>query len=389
MKIRKKKKNKRSAIMLSSADAYDILCSDGYTSLDKNPEIMTACRRIAELIGMITIHIMSNTERGDVRIVNELSRKIDINPCSTMTRKTFIEAVVMNLLLYGRGNSVVQPHTSNGYLEDLIPIEASRVSFMGDTNAYTIMIDGVPYTSDDVLHFVYNPNPHYLYKGQGITTQLKDVANNLKQAQTTINGFLKSKWKPSLIIKVDGLVDEFSNKSGRRKLIEEYVESGEAGAPWLLPADQFQVEQVKPLSLADLAISDTVELDKRTVASIIGVPAFLLGIDKYNAEEWNNFVNTTVKSIVIGLQQELTKKLIYSPDMYIRFNVMSLLDWDIETISSVFGSLSDRGFVTGNEVRDKLGMSPKEGLDELRVLENYIPYEMSGNQKKLYKEDEK
>jgi hypothetical protein len=69
--------------------------------------------------------------------------------------------------------------------------------------------------------------------------------------------------------------------------------------------------------------------------------------------------------------------------MYVRFNVLSLYDWDIKTLADVFGGLSDRGFVDGNEVRDRLGLSPRDGLDELRVLENYIPYEMSAYQKKL------
>ena len=90
----------------------------------------------------------------------------------------------------------------------------------------------------------------------------------------------------------------------------------------------------------------------------------------------------------MGIQQEMTKKLILSPNWYIRFNILSLLDWDIQTISSVFCALADRGFVTGNEVRDKIGMSPREGLNDLRVLENYIPNDMSGLQKKLIQEGE-
>ena len=79
----------------------------------------------------------------------------------------------------------------------------------------------------------------------------------------------------------------------------------------------------------------------------------------------------------------MTKKLIQSPKWYIKFNILSLLDWDVQTISTVFCALADRGFVSGNEVRDKMGMSPKEGLDELKVLENYLPWDMSGLQKKL------
>jgi hypothetical protein len=90
----------------------------------------------------------------------------------------------------------------------------------------------------------------------------------------------------------------------------------------------------------------------------------------------------------MGLQQEMTKKLILSPKWYVRFNIMSLLDWDISQISTVFCALNDRGIVDGNEVRDKIGMSPREGLDELRVLENYIPADMAGNQKKLIQEGE-
>lgn len=384
----KKAKRKRSAILLGSSEAYDILCSSGYTSLDQNPEVMTACMKIAQLIGSITVHLMKNTERGDERVVNELSRKIDINPCRNMTRKTFMETVIMNLLLYGRGNSIVKIYTEAGYLTDMEPVSAGRVSIVGGYSSYKIMIDGIAYDPDEVLHFVYNPDKTYPYKGQGVTMQLKDIADNLKQAQVTTKGFLESKWKPSLIIKVDGLVEEFSSPKGRRKLLDEYIETGEAGAPWLIPADQFQIEQVKPLTLSDLAISDTIELDKRTVAAILGVPAFILGVGEYNKEEWNSFINTTVKSIVLGLQQEMTRKLIYSHDMYIRFNVLSLMDWDIKTLSDVFCGLSDRGFVTGNEVRDKMGMSPLDGLDELRVLENYIPYFMSGMQKKLDKEVE-
>lgn len=380
------KTKKRSAILLGNSDAYDILCSSGYTSLDQNPEIMTACMKIAQLIGSITVHLMKNTERGDERVVNELSRKIDINPCRNMTRKTFMEIIIMNLLLYGKGNSIVKIYTEAGYLTDMEPVSAGRVSIAGDYSSYKVLIDGMAYDPDEVLHFVYNPDRTYPYKGQGVTLQLKDIADNLKQARVTTKGFLESKWKPSLIIKVDGMVEEFSSPKGRKKLLDEYIETGEAGAPWIIPADQFQVEQVKPLSLSDLAILDTVELDKRTVAAILGVPAFLLGVGTYNREEWNTFINTTVKSIVLGLQQEMTRKLIYSHDMYIRFNVLSLMDWDIKTLSDVFCGLSDRGFVTGNEVRDKMGMSPRDGLDELRVLENYIPYFMSGMQKKLDKE---
>ena len=367
--------------------AGEDICVSGYTSLDKNPEIMTACRRIAELIGSMTIHLMANTERGDVRVVNELSRAIDITPVGTMTRSHWLEAIVMNLLLYGEGNSIVWPHTWDGLLRSLEPIAASRVELLADNNnpyrEYKILIDGQAHSPDNMLHFVHNPDKYYLWKGRGLTVSLKSVAESLKQADATKKGFMKSKWKPSLIVKVDAMTEEFSGVEGRKKLREDYLETGEAGAPWIIPAEQFQVQEVRPLSLSDLAITDTVQLDKRTVASICGVPPFVLGVGEYNKEAWNSFIQNTIRPICVNLAHEMTRKLSISPTMYLKFNVRSLMDWDIDTLYQVYGGLTDRGIVTGNETRDILGMSPMEGLDELKVLENFIPVDKIGDQKKL------
>lgn len=365
------------------------LCVTGYTSLDHNPEILTGCRRIAELIGSMTIHLMSNTENGDVRIINELSRKIDIDPMPTMTRKTWMEAIVMNMLLYGKGNSIVVPHTKDGIIDMLEPIAAGRVTFNNiGYSDYTVLIDGISHDPQNLLHFVLNPDKTFLWKGRGLTVSLLEVASNLKQAAATKKGFLESKWKPSIIVKVDALTDEFSSLEGRRKLRESYLETSEVGEPWLIPAEQFDIKEVRPLSLADLAINDSVELDKKTVAAILGIPPFLLGVGQYDQEAWNNFIQNTIRPMALGIQQEMTRKLIISPKWYLKFNTLSLMDWDLNTIASVFGALSDRAIVTGNEVRDRLGMSPVDGLDELRLLENYVPLDKIGDQKKLVQDGE-
>lgn len=362
----------------------DILC-EGYTRLSDNPEIQTGCMRIAELIGSMTIKLMSNTEDGDIRIVNELSRKIDINPNGNMTRIQWMTAIVMNLLLYGEGNSIVIPHTYNGILQSLEPISASRVSFMPVGNSYRdykVLIDGVARNPDDLLHFAYNPDQYYLWKGRGITFSLKDIARNLKQAQKTENAFMSSKWKPSIIVKVDALTDEFSSPEGRQKLLDSYVKPATDGEPWLIPAEQFEVEQVRPLTLSDLAIKDTVELDKRTVAAVLGVPPYLLGIGGFKRDEWNNFIQGRLRPIVLTIQQEMTRGLIISPKWYLDFNVWSLMDYDMKSMSDILLQGSDRGFVNGDEWRTRMHLTPA-GLKEYKVLENYIPYDMSGNQTKL------
>ena len=360
-------------------------CPAGYRTLNDCPEIQTACLRIAELVGTMTVYLMENTSDGDRRIINELSRMLDITPNGNMTRSHWMTANVMNMLLYGKGNGICVPHTYGGILKSLEPISADRVSLVpvaGSYRDYRVMIDGQPRDPNELLHFVYNPDEHYLWKGKGVTVTLKEVAKNLAQAQETENAFMQSKWKPSIIVKVDALTDEFASPEGRQKLLDSYIKPQRTGDPWLIPAEQFQVEQIRPLSLADLAINDTVELDKRTVASVIGVPAFLLGVGDFNREEWNSFIQTKVRAIAQSIEQELTRCLIVSPKWYVHLNYWSLIDYDLGTMSSVLLAGSDRGFVNGDEWRDRMHMAPA-GLKEYKILENYIPYDMSGNQSKL------
>ena len=386
---RKKTKNreptrKRNTVVITASSVFnEMISSSGYTSLDKMPEIVACARKIAELIGSATIHLMNNTKNGDERIVNELSRLIDINPSPNMTRSTWMEWIVTTMLLTGRGNAIVQPHTKDGYLERLEPIPYWRVSFnaVGEFD-YRVCVDGIPRDPQSLLHFVYNPDKNYPWMGTGVNVPLKEIANNLHQARRTEKAFMSSEYKPSVIVKVDALSDELSTPEGRRQLLDDYVKPAKEGEPWIIPAEQFDVQQIKPLTLADLAISDTVTIDKRTIAALMGVPAWIVGVGEYKRDEWNTFVQTKVMSIAKSIAAELTRKLILNPKWYLAFNVWSLMDYDLKTMSDVLLQGSDRGYINGDEWRDRMHMNPA-GLTEYRVLENYIPWDMAGNQKKL------
>lgn len=369
---------------LCSKDAFDTLACCGYTNLAHNPEVCTAVDTIAKLIASMTIYLMENGAQGDVRVKNELSRKVDITPNRYMTRFSLVHWLVKTLFLDGAGNTVIYPQTRDGYLEQLVPIPAALASFVPDGLwGYRVVISGREYSPEDVLHFVMNPDSYYPWMGRGYRVVLADVANNLKQAAATEKGFMQSKWKPSIIIKVDAMAEEFAGKSGRKRLLEEYIETSEAGEPWFIPAEQFSVEQVKPLTLSDLALADFVQLDKRTVASILGVPPFVLGVGDFHRDAWNNFVSSKIMPLAQSIEQELSRKLLYKPEWFFRFNVRSLYNYDLRDLANIADNQFVRGIMTGNEVRDWIGISPMEGLNDLVILENYIPRGMIGEQNKL------
>lgn len=368
---------------LMGCSDLDSLAVPEYTRLINSPDVASAVGAVADIISNATIQLWENTDKGDVRVKDALSRFIDIHPYSLGTRQSLMTWIVTYLLTQGDGNAFVLPLYRNAYLEDLIPMPGAVPFAVDNGTSYRVLWRGHEFEPNSVLHFVRRPDPDFPWKGTGVRVQLRDVLKNLRQSAATANGFMTDKWKPGMVIKVDALSDEFSGPDGRRKLLENYIEGQKVGEPWVIPADLMDVVQVKPLSLADLALNDTVQLDKRAVAAAYGVPSFLLGIGSYNKDEYNAFIRKTIIPLANSIAQELTKKLLDSPKRYFRVNERKLYAYTLPELSGVADDQYVRGLMDGNEVRDWLGLAPRDGLDELVMLENYIPRGMIGDQKKL------
>lgn len=360
-------------VAVTDPDAWKILCGDGYKPVTACPEVQMAVNVYADMIASMTMHLMQNTERGDVRIRDNLSRRLDIEPNAYMTRHQFIYNLVHVMMLEGGGNQITLPVYRDGLLESLEPIRPSQASILPPEGGkpYRVMIAGAEYAPDEVLHFVLNPDPEAPYKGRGYSVALKDVVRSLRQTNATKAALMESP-KPSLIIKVDGLSEKLQTSEGRKELAGKYLSDTEDGRPWFVPAEAMDVQQIKPLTLNDLAIKTNLELDKRSIAALLGVPAFLLGVGAFDAKEFDWFVSVRLMGVARIIEQELTRKTLIAPDRYWRFNSRSLLAYDIERISKVAEGMVDRMALRRNEWRDWIGFAPDPEMDDLLILENYL-----------------
>jgi HK97 family phage portal protein len=382
-----KKRNDPVAIWLNGDEARNALIPAGYIPVTKNEEVRKCVHRIADLVSSMTIMLMENGEAGDIRLKNELAKKIDIYPNNFMVRKNFIYKIVVDMI--STGNSVVLPRFKNGLLDNLVIWDIEGVTYSGNSEEYLIQYKMQKFDPDELLHFVFIPDDLFPFKGQGFVPIVKDSIANIVQANTTKTGFLQSKWRPSLIIKVETDLEEMQISDERQKILNSYIGDTDKGEPWIIPASEIDVKEVRPLSLQDLAIQESLQLDKKAVAAAFGVPAYMLGVGNFNKDEYNNFISSVIMPIAKVIEQELSKKITYSPNWYFKFNAKSLMQYDLGELTSHVKDMVAGGLINRNEGRNMFDRSPVEGLDEYVVLENYIPVQDVGNQKKLKGGEEK
>lgn len=371
------------SVAVTTLDMWRSCLCEGYVPLYDCPEVRMCVHVYADMISNMTIHLMENTDRGDVRIRNELARKIDVNPNRYMNRKAFVYNIVNTMMTVGDGNCIVYPqYTRAGLLDDLIPLSPSMCNIIEKPEGgYEVRYGDRIFQPDEILHFTINPDPERPWRGRGWSVSLREIVGSIRQSGQTKKALLESP-SPSLIVKVDGLSEDYASQAGRERLKNQYIDNGN-GVPWIIPAELMDVTSVKPLTMTDLAIRENLELDKRTVSGIFNMPAFIVGVGTYIEDEWQKTVNTAIMGVAQYIAQELTAKLIYKESWYWKFNPRSLYNYKLSDLITAGSQMVDRMAMTRNEWRDWVGLSPREDMEELLALENYIPADRLGDQKKL------
>ena len=383
---RGRQERKSVGVTYISLDSPGVLAGHGYHLLSDAPEVASAAWVIADLISSMPIHLMENRANGDVRIHDALARKIDIDPWALGTRRTWMHWIVETELT--EGEAVVIPQTLGLQVSDLIPAPGAEPYRPSSCESYRVRYRDQVFDADDVLHFRLRPDSLKPWKGAGPQVQLRQVVDSLIQTAETKTAYMSSEYKPPVVVAVNS-DSPLSNEKERTKFINKYLKRKDKSEPLIIPADLMNISQVKPLSLTDLAIKDGVELDKKTVASIFGIPGFLLGIGSFNKDEYNSFISRTILPICRGIEQELTKKLLFSENRYFRFNSRALYSYSLPELASIAKDWRGAGLMSGNEARNWVDLPPKPGLDDLVMLENYVPADRLGDQKKLNDQTQK
>ena len=180
-----------SAITIHSPGVVTI---PGYHLLSDAPEVSAAVGIIAGLIASMPLHLMENTKKGDVRVRDQLSRKIDIEPWKLGTRSTWMQWIVETMLT--EGEAVVIPQTSGSLIADLPPAPGAALYRPTGSDTYYARYKGLDFDADSILHFRFRPDPDYPWKGIGPDIQLRQVVDSILQTAQTKTAYMSSEYKP-------------------------------------------------------------------------------------------------------------------------------------------------------------------------------------------------
>ena len=375
------KRSSGSSIVGLTLQSPGVICPTGYHPLSEAPEVQAAVWWIADMVASMPIQLMANNgSKGDDRIRDALAKMVDTAPWSLGLRQTLMGWVSATMLL--EGNAFVLPQTAGGLLQDLRPMPGAIAQLRPDGTPYEVVWKGVAFDPDELLHFPLRPDLQRPWLGQGLRVSLQQVVDSISQTNATKTAYMSSEYKPPVIIAVNSDSD-LSDKEKREEFLDRYVKRKDPSQPMVIPADLMTVSQVRPLSLTDLAVKDGLELDKKTVASVVGVPGYVVGVGAFNKDEHNAFVRTKARYLTDVIRQELTKKLLLSEDRFFRFNARSLYAYDLKDLAQIGEDAYIRGLMTRNEARHWMDLPPVPGGDELVILENFIPADKTGDQKKL------
>ena len=82
------------------------------------------------------------------------------------------------------------------------------------------------------------------------------------------------------------------------------------------------------------------------------------------------------------IAQTLTRDILVSESRYFKLNPRSLYAYSINDLVTAGGQMVQLNAMRRNELRDWVGLPPDEEMDELIILENYLPQDKLGDQKK-------
>lgn len=359
--------------------------ADVQTLYKTQPEVRACVDFLSRNIAQLPIKVydrVSDVER--VRVTDGALASTLERPAPNVTRTRWVSEMVSDLAVYGNSYHVKVRGTDGRVA--LVRIPPAMVTVLGNwirpesyevagTNSKKI------YAADQVLHIVHGYNPDDQRVGLSPLTTLRQVLAEQAAAGKYREQYWRNAARMSGVIERPAGSPQWSDTARSRFRSEwEATYTGANASGKTVVLEEGMAFKPVAFNARDSQYMESFQLTREIVATAYGIPIGLLGLGSFTyaslSEQHRQLYADCLAPWIVMIQEELEAQLLPefgdTNGIYIEFDVDAKLQGSIEERARIFQSSVGGPYVTRNEARAKLNLSPVDGGDELIVPLNVI-----------------
>ena len=351
--------------------------------------IYAAAGLIAGAIAGLPLHIYETSSEGRSRVEQDpLWDILNIEMAPGWAAPVAWEYLVMSLLLHGNFYAAILRKGGGLTIPAIVgfePVHPSLVQVRREpiTRRLVYIVHPDPVDTggdvrvidqDDMIHV-----PGFGFDGRigysPLRLALGDAGSLAKSAQDLSKDFFKNGARPDFYLLTDGKLPPEQIAELRQNWNEQHRGTGKGFAPAILTGGMKPHAISLPMDEIQMVAQRQFQIEE--IARIFGVPPFMIGHTE-KTTSWGSgveqmgigFVKYTLQRHLSKIQTEFRRKCFRRTNRFAEFATAALERGDLKTQSEAFrialGRAGEANWMTVNEVRRLLNMSPVEGGDAMR-----------------------
>jgi len=352
---------------------------DNYHGATVTPSTATSISTVYAAVNLISgaiaatpIHVFAGIGKDKARIADsELTRLLNGQANPVHTSYDLMSFLVSSLLLYGNGYAQIQRRLADGSPIALWPIPASAVTprmVSADRIVYDVHDGGrrvATLEASEMLH-VRRLSPLSTIVGASPIESVPGAFRVAKSTEEHAASFFRNGAVPLTIISPPNELTAEQKEAAADKWNKRFSGSKAHSTAVVSPGTNITKLSIEP-DKAQLIESRM--FSREQVAEIFNVPPSLLGIPGQgfsSAEQASlHFATYTLRPWLACIEAALTAGLAGDlPGVVVRFDRQDLIIMDTDSQVGLFASGKQNGYLSVNEIRERMDLPGVEGGDE-------------------------
>ncbi|NMV55525.1 phage portal protein [Lactobacillus reuteri] len=244
----------------------------------------------------------------------------------------------------------------------IMPNDETTVTQDDTTGKLTYYFHGEKLNSSDVLHFkVFTQDG---FKGISPIYALRDQIDIQHSKDDTVTKYFKHGYIGKSILTVLG---SDLGAEAKQAIRDKFLKANDNDSGVII-LDENTKYQNLPVDKSVVEVANEIDWTTRQVASALGLPVEILGVENEhssNEQSMLSYLQSTLTYYFRCITSELDAKLA-TGNYHFNFDTSKLFTADTTVMFNMYESAIKNNLLTPNEARNKLGLPPVEGGDQLQ-----------------------